>query len=698
MKDKFRIILSIFAHILVLLLTYKLEQYFYCEYPFSFDRIFIMQIVNQIILISLIYNPKKFWNFVYLKRYQLVFVIFAFLVLNGYHGSSIGLYNEAIEPNTNIENSEPFFGTLRPIRSDEYMVDSMLAFSNAITNNLNVTNNNIMGTSLITNFYPHLPTKDIGVITRINFIGYLILPLEMAFSFSWYLPFFVSFMALFELFMIITKKKKLFSLLGTILICCSPCLLWWNSYLYLMSGIMAVHCFRLIIVSDKVRNKVIFTVLLSIFGINFIMIMYPAWQICYGYLYLAFVIWILYENRKKLNWSYLWYLFLCIGIILMISIPIIYNSLEQLKRTLSTVYPGARFVKGGEEWALNFMYIPSIFYTLSDIGNPCEFSQTISLYPLPMLIGVIIAIKNFKNKKNDILLNLLLFVSLVFTFFNYVKIPFLPKITLLYMVPCERLTVVTGVLNVFLLIIIISNYAKSKSSGKDTLIASILSIILTIFSVAVCYSYIKIKNLGNYYGVKFILVSVIIFFLLYLFFILNDKKYNKIYAIFFILIDLIATIGIFPISKGIDIVTEKPLAKEVKEIIKLETNSSSAWIVTNTDIRLSNYLVANGAKVYNSVNFFKNENFWKIVDENNEFDQIYNRYAHIMFGIKNGKTEYELIQNDLFIAHLDSTKICKLNIKYILSGVDISKEKYNGLEIDNIYENDGVYIYKTICS
>lgn len=344
------------------------------------------------------------------------------------------------------------------------------------------------------------------------------------------------------------------------------------------------------------------------------------------------------------------------------------------------------------------MYIPSIFYTLSDIGNPCEFSQTISLYPLPMLIGVIIAIKNFKNKKNDILLNLLLFVSLVFTFFNYVKIPFLPKITLLYMVPCERLTVVTGVLNVFLLIIIISNYAKSKSSGKDTLIASILSIILTIFSVAVCYSYIKIKNLGNYYGVKFILVSVIIFFLLYLFFILNDKKYNKIYAIFFILIDLIATIGIFPISKGIDIVTEKPLAKEVKEIIKLETNSSSAWIVTNTDIRLSNYLVANGAKVYNSVNFFKNENFWKIVDENNEFDQIYNRYAHIMFGIKNGKTEYELIQNDLFIAHLDSTKICKLNIKYILSGVDISKEKYNGLEIDNIYENDGVYIYKTICS
>lgn len=696
MKDKTKIILKIFAHILVILLTYKFENYFYRDYSFSTDRIFILQVVNQVILTSLIYNPKKFWDFVYKKRYQMALIIFLFLVINGYHGSSIGLYNDAIEPNSNVESSEPFFGTLRPIRSDEYMVDSMLVFSNVTSNDLKTINNNIMADRIITNFYPHLPTKDVGVLTRINFLGYLFLPVSMAFSFSWYLPFFISFMGLFELLMLVTKKKKIFSLLGTVLICCSPCLLWWNSYLYLMSGVLAIHCFRFVIVSDSKKKKIFFTILLALCGVNYIMIMYPAWQLCYGYVYLAFIIWILYDNRDKLKWSYLWYLLLCIFIILSICIPIVYNSLEQLNRTMSTVYPGARFIEGGSEWKLNFMYMPSLFYTVADIGNPCEFSQTLSLYPLPMIIGFVIAIKNFRKKKNDVLLNSLLAVALIFTIFNYFKVPLLPRITLLYMVPCERLTVITGILNVLLLIIIVSNYAKSHTTSKDAILSSILAIIFTIFSITVCYSYIKEKNLGNYYEVKFILISVIIFFILNLLFVLNDKKYNKYFAVLFILTNLIIGVGIFPMSKGIDVVTDKPLAKEIHNLVK--NDNDSTWIVTNTDVRLSNYLVANGAKVYNSVNFFKNDDFWKIVDKEGKHDEVYNRYAHIMFGIKNGQTEYELIQSDLFIAHLDSTKICELDIKYILSGVDISKEKYDGLKMNSVYENDGVFIYKTICS
>lgn len=662
---------------------------FYIERPFSIDRFIIFFAGILFISLHIFFDYKKIWNFMYRKRYLIGIILFCYIVFMGYNGSSIYAYNEVIEPAYSVEDSVPILGNYRSIRSDEYLVDTPALLSQYNHNkNFETVNDALMARETTVYMFPQLPTKNISILTNPRLVGFLFLDVEQAYSFYWYLPYFMLFFGLFELFMILTKKNKMLSLLGTIMLEFSPSLQWWNSPAFLAYGSFATVFFYKLFHTDDKKKKILYSILLGWMGACYIMILYPAWQITYGYLFLGLFIYSLIDNKNKIKWTDFLYLILTILTICILIIPAFINSLDTINATMSTVYPGARTSTGGYGWNLYYNYFSSIFFSIRDVVNPCEYSQFISFYPIPIIFGIIKCINNYKNKKKNSLLLILTIIGVLLSIWNYIPIGILAKLTLISMSTPERSQLIVNVICIFILIELFNSYEQKKCSTKQKAISFISSILICIVGI-----YLANKNIPNYMTLKMIIASITIFISLFYLIFINTKMGNLIFTIIMIIISIFFFVTIHPINKGIDVMLEKPVAKEVQRISS--ENPDAIWVTVDAPLHLQGYILANGARVINSTNYYPNLELWEEFDPDRVYDQVYNRYAHIVFSMTENETSFELIQSDMFRVYLNKNDLCKLNIDYIATTVLL--EQYNIKNLDKIYQEDNILIYQAEC-
>lgn len=125
----------IFSFLTALLVAFCTEFYVVavesCLNPDYFSKLFsfkqfIIFTVLFFILFRIIYDDElrvKVFDFIYKYRYYISFLIIAICVLFQIHGSSIN------ELNIFNVNHNPLLGISRPIRADEYDINTLLAFS-----------------------------------------------------------------------------------------------------------------------------------------------------------------------------------------------------------------------------------------------------------------------------------------------------------------------------------------------------------------------------------------------------------------------------------------------------------------------------------------------------------------------------------------------------------------------------------------
>ena len=156
---------------------------------------------------------------------------------------------------------------------------------------------------------------------------------------------------------------------------------------------------------------------------------------------------------------------------------------------------------------------------------------------------------------------------------------------------------------------------------------------------------------------------------------------------------LITGVYIRPITKGTYAVDSKPLAKEIQSIVK--TDKKSKWIAYGGGIVLSGFSVACGAPTINSVNTYPNMELWKKLDPSGQYNEVYNRYAHIDIDFTDSDTSMELLQADCMRIHLSYKDLVKTDVKYIVALVTLtSGNEY--VDFEQLYSEDGSYIYKVI--
>lgn len=678
MKKKIALILAIITEIIIVFFEKSLSN------SFSVDRFLILSLITFFFYAHFIFNIKDMYNFIYKRRYLLGLIFLITVTIFGFHGSSVSVWNNIIQPTHNINDGGLILGIPRLIRGDEYLVSTPMIFSQ-VSNHFSATSNVLMGHSSLVTMYPSLPCYNISLLSNIFNIAYLILPISNAFAFCWYGKLLLIFFATFELSMLVTKGKRLYALLGAMLVTLSPACSWWSVMPILGYGALAIVILNLFLKEKRLLFKIIYTLLFSIIGISYIMLLYPAWQVPFGYVYLCFVIWVLYENKKELNKSQFIYLIISIVIIAMFVYLIFKQSYSIYLITAATVYPGNRFTTGGYGSHYLLDYMINIFFPCIPFYNPCEFSNFIGLYPIPLIVTFLSTIK---SKKRDILSIALLIVGVFLSLWNYIELPKgIVKLTLLSFSIPERTYIVVGYICTFLIVRNMSLNEKDETSKKSKILSTILSII-----IVVSITLILKENFKEFINIYMFIIMNIVFIPIVYMLLLNDKKTNKKLSICLIILSLFAGGTVNPISKGTNVLTEKPFAKEVQKIVKVDKNGK--WITVSSNYAIANYLVANGASTINSTNYYPNLSLWHTLDKEKKYENVYNRYAHILIELTNEDTNFELITQDTIKLNINIEDIDILKIDYIVSQEKIDILESSTMTFDNIYAEDGIYIYK----
>ncbi|MEG1300984.1 MAG: hypothetical protein RSC93_09795 [Erysipelotrichaceae bacterium] len=690
-KRNFKI-LGIMFIIFSFISVFIIEKVF-IEKPFSFDRGMIYISIIVFISLHFFFNIKDIWNFIYNKRFLLGLILFSFFVINGYHGSSIGEYNLLIQPEINEKEYSPFWGISQSIRSDEYLVNTPALLSQAKQSSYSTINKSLMAKDTTVLMFPQLPTKNISVIMQPQLLGFLVLNTEMAYSFYWFFPIFATFFAVFELFMLITKKRRVYSLLGTMLITFSPPMLWWNSYGIVLAGTLATLAFHYFLESKSWGNKLLYSLLLGIAGSMYIATLYPAWMIPYGYFFLGLFIWQIIEYWKTIKPKDLLYLIPAISVMVLVLAPAFLGSSDAIKIMSNTVYPGERNSVGGAASYLFYNYFHSIFFSVRGIENASEFSQFISLYPLPLILGVWQILKNHKLKIKDSLLIILTIIGISISLWNYFPLELLSKISMMYMSTPERSQLIVGFICIFIMIKLLSGYETKKVSNQYKI--PITFVICSLF--AALGLYIVNRMYPNYLTWYLFIISAIFYIPIFVALVLNVEKYNRLLIFSLLSVSICIGLTVNPLSRGLSVFYEKPLGKKVNEIYK--ENPNARWLTTDSFIIMQSYILSSGAKVINSTNYRPNFDFWYKLDPNKKFENIYNRYSHVNIMLTKDKTNLSLKHVDLIDVKLNVNDICKFNTDYVASFKnDLSDFNNSNIKLDPIYQEGNGNIYKVSCN
>ena len=101
----------------------------------------------------------------------------------------------------------------------------------------------------------------------------------------------------------------------------------------------------------------------------------------------------------------------------------------------------------------------------------------------------------------------------------------------------------------------------------------------------------------------------------------------------------------------------------------------------------------NGVPTINSTNTYPNLELWRKLDPAGNYEDIYNRYAHVSVEFTEEDTSFELLYTDSILLKLSYKDFRKTGVKYIVSLEELASDQEE-TELEEIYNEYGTYIYQ----
>lgn len=631
-------------------------------------------------------NPFK-WMIDQIIRFRyLIGLIFLILIVAlNLNGSSIGSWDKIVSERSDNKTSDVIFGENREVRSDEWMVQTPFYFSQA-ESDYPVVNKQYgkEGQNMIIAY--NSPVKDWTVIGKPFNWGFLFLGKERGLSFYWGFKIIGMLLLSFEMVMILTKRNKYLSLLGSFWLTFSPAIQWWfmqhvGDLIFFTLAIM-VASYHYIANHEKKLLRLFMMGLIVINGIGFVLVLYPAHQVPLVYLIVFWLLGTLIHFRKELVLD-IWDLPIIIGGLGIIGLVLFhfYNtSKDAIDATLNTIYPGRREASGGGRPPSDYFYfltnwkLPFADFKFHGTNNG-EVASYFNLFPLTVLLSpFIIFTKQGKEEKYlGAILGLFCCFMFGWTFFGYSHS--IAKVLMLTYVTSTRGLVTLGFGSVLLslwMIHFIWEYVRVPGWVKLIFLGLILALANHSLVTSV---------MGLYFN-RFEMLMTLIVFALILFSLLFKLK--KIFLLTMSLVVLASGIFVNPVVHGTGAIDKKTLAEEIVRIKK--EDPEAVWL---SEGDLYNFTPALGVNTINSVRFYPDMKLWHKIDPKHKHEKIYNRYAHTRAFITADKTKFYLDRPDNFTVNINFTDCKKLGIKYVISNRPL--QDYNPLnyaQFEQIYGPD----------
>lgn len=692
------VLLVIISGILSMLCEYTIFRTLYPEF-ISKNRMMLVTLIFIFIGIHFIFKLPKMYEFIHKHRYKIACAFLLFVMIFKYSGSSIVNFNSLIQPHNDDTRYHTLLGKARMIRTDEWATSTtyILSQSKAETP-FQYFSNVLRGTETDMFSVANSPVIDILMLGRPFQLGFIIFGNDVGLSFYWYIRLIAMMLGSYELCLILTKRNKKVSLCGMLVITFSAAVQWWYCMDTLIWGQIVIVLIDKFMNTNKKRNKYLCALGILVSGLSYIFVFYPAWQLSFGYVFAALVVWILIKNIKYGDYRFSKH-DIAVIIITILCLALLLGrwyimSKDTLVAEMSTDYPGERNEVGGGAYNL-YSYFYNIFFTSEDFLNPCEYSSMLSLYPIPLILGLIYVIRNKKDLHFWIpLLTVGGFLS-IWCVFGFPSI--IAKLTKMSMTTAGRASIPLGTICIYMLIYLIGNWKENDKlitdNKKITFGISVIAVLFIIYKAKTTIGYAEDFHYLDKF--KLLLGGEIFLALIYGVLNINDEKIKNYTIYGLIIVALMSGLRVNPIIRTTDIFYTKPVAIKMQEI--KNENPSAIWVVNDGGWYINDYALANGIRVLNSTQVYPNIEVFETILGNNskEYKKIYNRYAHVNFEITDGESNVELLFADNISIKLNYRELSKLNIEYILSTEDFSNKPFVD-EFEELYNEDGMYIYKVM--
>ena len=635
---------------------------------------------------------KQGFELIYKYRFVLSFLLLIMLVSFKISGSSMGCWKLFLgDGESGIRLGEP-----RVWRSDEWGTLTPLCFRQQY-NTLGAYNrySQTLGSILTDNMLVYgQPSWDILTLFRPFYWGYLFFGSERGLSWFWCSRLIVLFLSWFELGMLITDGQKKLSVMLSVCVSFAPFLQWWFAINGLVEMLIYGACFVLgsnYLVSRAFNpRKIAVAVGMAVCAVGYVLTFYPTWMVPVAWGFVPLFLWVVIWkfDRKVLRrvdvvpW-------LLIFVITAAGLTVLaVTSWDVIKAELNSVYPGnAPSSSGGTGLWWMMKYPISLVSRFSMNELIVENSSIICFAPAGFILALWVIIK---EKKKDPLLILLLGINLFLAWYYCVGIPkWLAKMLLLSFVNSNRGPQVLGFLRLTLFV----RAVALKEKAPKRWLAALAAVISSAVPMRLALGFTKYEPGGLRYeyfdtAEKILVVWAILAVVFYLLYRARKSKYTMA-VLGVCTVVLASSIWINPVAKGVPEITKSETMQQIRDLVK--EDPQAIWLVVDMAYPATNIPAMAGADCLNTTQTYPQKTRWEMLDQEGEYEDIYNRYCHIRASL-GSKTMLELVSTDYVEVTLSPEDLKKLNIRYIVSTNDFDEKIAAGTT--NIFTDSGIEFQK----
>ena len=648
---------------------------------------------------------KQGFELIYKYRFVLSFLLLIMLVSFKISGSSMGCWKLFLgDGESGIRLGEP-----RVWRSDEWGTLTPLCFRQQY-NTLGSYNrySQTLGSILTDNMLVYgQPSWDILTLFRPFYWGYLFFGSERGLSWFWCSRLIVLFLSWFELGMLITDGQKKISVMLSVCVSFAPFLQWWFAINGLVEMLIYGACFVLgsnYLVSRAFNpRKIAVAVGMAVCAVGYVLTFYPTWMVPVAWGFVPLFLWVVIWkfDRKVLRrvdvvpW-------LLIFVITAAGLTVLaVTSWDVIKAELNSVYPGnAPSSSGGTGLWWMMKYPISLVSRFSMNELIVENSSIICFAPAGFILALWVIIK---EKKKDPLLIILLGMNLFLAWYYCVGIPkWLAKMLLLSFVNSNRGPQVLGFLRLTLFV----RAVALKEKAPKRWLAALAAVISSAVPMRLALGFTKYEPGGLRYeyfdtAEKILVVWAILAVVFYLLYRARKSKYTMA-VLGVCTVVLASSIWINPVAKGVPEITKSETMQQIRDLVK--EDPQAIWLVVDMAYPATNIPAMAGADCLNTTQTYPQKTRWETLDQEGEYEDIYNRYCHIRASL-GSKTMLELVSTDYIEVTLSPEELKKLNIRYIVSTNDFDEKiaarttnifTDSGIEFQKYYEGAQLSIFRCV--
>ncbi len=622
-------------------------------------------------------------------RYLIAAVLFCLSIIFELSGSSVGIWAEYL----GVEDQGLIAGISRPIRSDEWAVSTPLMISQYkdYPEAFSYYSNLVRGTATDVFLEYGQPVKNILMIYRPFYLGYLFLPIAKGMAFFWCGRLIALFLVSFEFGRYLTGDKKGLSAVYAAMLALAPTVQWWfainglvEMLIYAQLSVLMVSQFMK---TEKRQLRILYTAVIVICAGGYVLTFYPAWQVPGAYLILGLLIRVVWDQYRECRMDRYDWMIIAGGVFLLLlsMLYLLHLSGDTVRALMNTVYPGKRFETGGGSGALLFNYLSNLWYPTTEaytVKNLCISAEIISLFPL----GILLLLYNTVRRRKADHLSLILLVLWCFIgSYCVLGFPhFAAGITLMSYSTAVRARIWFGIINLIMLIYELSRLeqpelTETAKNGTACVFAAAVSCIA--FLLAPGYYSMGMK------AAVFILLFMICRGVMDY----SDRRMSGRWNCLVLAVMLAAGGLANPIRSGTAFLEDSAYYQHIEETV--QNDRTGKWAVIGYGFPIANLPIMAGAPTINSTNVYPNEPLWNSLDPEGQYEEIYNRYVHTRIVLKEeGSPEFTLDSVDVMTVTLTLQDLRKTGVTYLLC--DMEQPSYAASGELTLITNDHCIIYK----